>query len=645
MTMESYQSFRDSYNSVTNNGAHISNVSKIPLVLSWHNLTVSVPKTENGKGFWGSQVVSKSNVLNKVSGCIEGGTLMAIMGPSGCGKTTLLATISKRVQGNVTGEILLNGSSISVELMNKISGFVPQQDLCIETLTVVEHMQLMAKLKMDRRLRAAQRTRKITSLITELGLTKCSYTQLSALSGGERRRVALAVQLITDPAILFCDEPTTGLDSYSACVVVEKLRELATRGKAVVCSIHQPASGIFDLFHSVLFLVPGGKIAYNGPVDKAVQYFNELNMVCPPAYNVAEFLVSQLALKQHQSADGSKLDEICSYFKSSDIGRKLNKFLEAQLPGTGCSNWSSNNSESSMPQPEDEFIKYMHIQSPSQMMQLYWLLWRSLIDKIRRPQEEMLKLSLYVFIALLVSTPYSGLIINQEGIQNMQGFLYLVIVETVFTFSYRVCNTFSGELPILLREIGNGLYKPGPYYLSKILILLPESILEPLLFATIVFNIAGLFGGFLGFCKFALPIICSAIAASAYGCCISAVFEKIEFAALVSVPIEFITLTFCGLFISLNSAPWQFFWVRYVSMFYYGIEAVSILQWSAVDHIPCSEKEDIPCFSSGDSVLQLYGYSPNNLLLDLLGLSLIYCTAHMAGYFAFQRRSKKQATY
>nr|CAD7431663.1 unnamed protein product [Timema monikensis] len=176
---------------------------------------------------------------------------------------------------NTTGEVLINGRSIDPAFMANMSGFVPQQDLVVDSLSVREHMEFMAQLKMDRRMMPNQRKRRINSLMSELSLTKCCHTRLSALSGGEKKRLALAVQLLTDPPLLFCDEPTTGLDSYSAGVVIEKLRQFAASGKVVVCTIHQPASGLFDMFNQVL-LVARGRVAFYGDVCDAAKYFNSL---------------------------------------------------------------------------------------------------------------------------------------------------------------------------------------------------------------------------------------------------------------------------------------------------------------------------------------------------------------------------------
>lgn len=249
------------------------------LCLTWKNISYTVERKTNGgslRAIFGFQYTELIQLLHGVSGIVNSGILMAIMGSSGAGKTTLLATISRRVKGKATGDVLLNGKPIDTEQMIRISGFVPQTDLAIESLTIQEHMEFMACMKMDRRLRANFRRQRITILLRELGLAKCTSTKLSALSGGERKRVTLAVELLTEPSILFCDEPTTGLDSYGAMTVVRTLREVAASGRIVICSLHQPASGLLKIFHEVL-LLSGGRVAFQGSSIDAMEFFDRFN--------------------------------------------------------------------------------------------------------------------------------------------------------------------------------------------------------------------------------------------------------------------------------------------------------------------------------------------------------------------------------
>lgn len=179
----------------------------------------------------------------------------------------------------------------------------------------------------------------------------------------------------------------------------------------------------------------------------------------------------------------------------------------------------------------------------------------------------------------------SGEAMNQDTIQNMQGLLYLVIVETVFTFNYAVFYTFPKELPLLLRDIASGLYGIAPYYISKVIVLIPGAIIQPLLYSAFIFAITGLKGGLLGFVYFALPVVVCAISASAFGLFLSASFESMETASLFSVPLDFLGLMFCGIYLHLRYLAPDIAWLKYLSQFYYGLEAVSLTQWLLIDHI------------------------------------------------------------
>ncbi|KAF0757204.1 protein scarlet-like, partial [Aphis craccivora] len=253
------------------------------LVLSWKRLNVSVENTT--QNFFISSKVTRQQILYNVSGNVQCGNLLGIMGPSGSGKTTLMATISHRTKvfphihilGNFDGELLLNGRPVSEEVMIKISGFVPQQDVTFDQLTTFEHLYLMANLKMDRRTSKPALKDRVDYTVTALGMCEFLDTRLSVLSGGERKKIALAVQLLNDPPILFCDEVTTGLDSYTATHIVNTLKRIARTGKIVICTIHQPASGVFDKFDEVI-LLSNGRLAYQGPVPMINQLFQRYNI-------------------------------------------------------------------------------------------------------------------------------------------------------------------------------------------------------------------------------------------------------------------------------------------------------------------------------------------------------------------------------
>ncbi|XP_073980155.1 protein scarlet-like isoform X2 [Rhodnius prolixus] len=503
------------------------------LSLCWHN--ISLYTTTKRGSIVGKKKVERKKLLSNVSGMVKSGTISAILGPSGAGKTTLLAAVSQRSCGFIKGEIHLNGHPVDKELMVKMCGFVPQHDLALQYLTVKEHLYFMARLKMDRRVSANQQTRIINSILQDLGLYYCTLTQLCNLSGGERKRVSLAVQLLTDPPILICDEPTTGLDSYTANNVIGLLRQLSSRGKAVLCSVHQPASGIFEMFDTVSLLVSGGRLAYFGEVNGAKKYFAELDLVCPAAYNTAEFVVKQLNTTPDLLTDNFK--NSFTYLELVHEIETVKKSLRNYQLVYGM---------------DEQFLKFYSVQTPSQKMQLKLLIWRSAMDLLRNSRNILLRFIMYLLTGLLISSPYIGTQLNQEGVQNIQGLNYSVITETVFSQSAAVLHTFPAEIPILMREIGNGVYRPAPYYISKVMMLIPRAIIETLIFCLVIHFLVDIKQESQSFFTFAVPVLISAVTSSAYGCCVSAMFENIRTASLFSVPVDLISYTFCGIFIQLR---------------------------------------------------------------------------------------------
>ncbi|XP_043466847.1 protein scarlet-like isoform X2 [Leptopilina heterotoma] len=615
------------------------------LTLTWRDISYEVKTMDNDNNYYLKVLFGNNNhqytkVLQGVNGIVKSGELMAIMGPSGAGKTTLLATISRKIKDETVGDVFLNGEPVDQEIMSRMSGFVPQEDLSIDTLTVQEHMEFMARMTMDRRFKTILRKQRITVLLTDLGLVKCRNSRLSALSGGERKRVSLAVQLLTEPRVLFCDEPTSGLDSYAAMTVVKTLREVAERGKIVICSIHQPASGILDLFHQVL-LLSTGRVAFQGNSADATKFFESLDLHCPPTFNSADFFLSQLSVKCGSEEDSyKKTSWICDEFEKSQYGKNVSKLIE-----DSCSNTSK--AEIVHTSFLNDCVSTLEFKKVRCLTQLEWLTWRIYIDYKRNLSVLIVRFLLYMFIGILLATPYIAVAddLDQRGIQNMQGLIYLVITETVFTFNYAVFYTFPRELPLLLRDIASGLYNPAPYYFSKVVFSIPGTIFQTLAYSTLIYVVVGLNGGFSGFILFTIPVALSAISASATGFLMSSAFKSFETASLLAVPIDFLGLIFSGIYVQLGSLPAYLTWLKYVSQFYYGTEAVSLTQWREINHIACPPDPNEPCISTGSGVLDKYGYIIGHYHLDCIGLLTIFVVCHLGGFLAILRRSREEPIY
>jgi len=244
-------------------------------------------------------------IIRGVSGTVKPGQFLAIIGASGAGKTTLLNFLSGReISQNLekTGVIKVNGEDKDhIRNFSSLSAYVQQDDILFQTMTVRECLEFAAKLKLPGTL--PMKIARVNKLIHDLKLTKCSNTRIGGplvkgVSGGERKRTSIGVELITDPSLIFLDEPTTGLDSFTATNVMEILGDLARKdGRTVISTIHQPNSDIFEQFDRLMLLAKG-KIIYFGEASKSVEFFgrNPDNQ-CPDLSNPADFFMTMMSIE------------------------------------------------------------------------------------------------------------------------------------------------------------------------------------------------------------------------------------------------------------------------------------------------------------------------------------------------------------
>ncbi|KAI8393321.1 putative ABC transporter [Radiomyces spectabilis] len=241
--------------------------------------------------------VNKQTVLKNAMGMARPGEVMAIMGPSGAGKSTLLDILANRTKtGTVSGQVYLNGQTLSPSEYKKMIGYVDQEDTMIPTLTVYETILYSALLRLPRSMSEQAKKFRVMEVMQELGIdgikdSKIGQPDNRSISGGERRRVAIACELVTSPSILFLDEPTSGLDAYNAYNVVESLVTLARDyNRTIIFTIHQPRSNIVTLFDQLVLLAKG-RIVYSGPENRVQSYFRNAGYSCPPGFNIADYLI------------------------------------------------------------------------------------------------------------------------------------------------------------------------------------------------------------------------------------------------------------------------------------------------------------------------------------------------------------------
>jgi ABC-type multidrug transport system ATPase subunit len=246
-----------------------------------------------------SSAAREKTIISGMSGVVRPGEMLAMLGPSGSGKTTLLAALGGRhgARAVLSGKITYNGQPFSGAVKRR-TGFVTQHDVLYPHLTVSETLWYTARLRLPRALSAGQKRAQADAVARELGLAKVAHSMVGGvrgvrgLSGGERKRVSIGLEVLVDPSLLLLDEPTSGLDSTTAARIVGTLRRMAAEGeRTVVVTIHQPSSRLYHMFDKVLLLSADGCPIYYGRAADALGYFASVGYASPLSVNPADLML------------------------------------------------------------------------------------------------------------------------------------------------------------------------------------------------------------------------------------------------------------------------------------------------------------------------------------------------------------------
>ncbi|XP_022986230.1 ABC transporter G family member 15-like [Cucurbita maxima] len=454
--------------------------------LVWEDLTVMLPNFTDGP---------TKRLLNGLRGYADPGRIMAIMGPSGSGKSTLLDTLAGRLSKNVvmTGHVFLNGKKR--KLGNGDVAYVTQEDILLGTLTVKETVSYSAQLRLPSSMTKDELNNIVEATILEMGLQDCADRlignwHLRGISGGEKKRLSVAVEILTRPRLLFLDEPTSGLDSASAFFVIQTLRNVARDGRTVVSSIHQPSSEVFALFDD-LFLLSGGEAVYFGEAKMAVQFFAEANFPCPSRRNPSDHFLRCI---------NSDFDIVTATLKGSlrirDIPESSDPFMNlatAQIKSSLVEKYRSSQYASRVKARIREIstIEGLEVEDEkgggaSWFKQLSTLTRRSFVNMCRDVGYYWLRIIIYVIVSLCVGTIYFDVGTSYTAILArgacggfITGFMTFM---TIGGFP-----SFTEEMKMFYRERLNGYYGVTVFILSNFLSSLPFLVSISIVSGTITF--------------------------------------------------------------------------------------------------------------------------------------------------------------
>jgi ABC-type multidrug transport system ATPase subunit/ABC-type multidrug transport system permease subunit len=306
-----------------------------------------------------SYAINAKRILTDLQGMAHPGEITAIMGASGAGKTTFLDILArKNKRGQVQGDFFVNGEKVDDADYKSVVGFVDQEDTMLPTLTVHETILNSALLRLPRDMSNAAKEQRAYEVEKQLGIYHIRDSLIGSeegrgrgISGGEKRRVGIACELVTSPSILFLDEPTSGLDAYNAYNVIECLVTLAkTYKRTVLFTIHQPRSNIVALFDRLILLAQG-KTIYSGPFAHCQEYFDQIGYSCPPGFNIADYLVD-LTMHASASTDIVEDDGAVSTNDAGSVGPSSTKAVKSIASISGGSTAEDSGTEPSSSKPK-----------------------------------------------------------------------------------------------------------------------------------------------------------------------------------------------------------------------------------------------------------------------------------------------------
>ena len=484
---------------------------------------------------------NSDNGMHDLSFTLHQGELLAIMGGSGTGKTTLLSLLN----GSLTpqeGTITINGHSITEPEAKALIGFVPQDDLLIEELTVYQNLWFTAKLCFEG-MSEAELDRRVMKTLKDLGLDAAKDLKVGSainkyISGGQRKRLNIALELIREPAVLFLDEPTSGLSSADTEKVINLLKEQTFKGKLIIVNIHQPSSDVYKLFDRLWLLDKGGYPVFDGnPID-AITYFKEAanyadaeTSACPTCGNVNPEIVLNIIDEKALNNSGEISDE-----------RKMTP-----------QEWHELYLKNREKQPELTVSKVPHSdqKKPGALKQLGIFLHRNIRTKITNIQYlciTLLEAPLLALVCALLTryAPPEGYSVMDN--KNLVSYFFMAIIVATFLGMSGSAEEIIKDRALLKREKFLQLSYTS-YIGSKIIYMAIVCMIQTLLFILVgnfVMELQGLFG------TWWLILFVTALLSSLVGLLLSQCLSSIV-AIYISIPILLIPqILLCGLVVSFS---------------------------------------------------------------------------------------------
>ncbi|KAF1334185.1 Atp-binding protein, partial [Globisporangium splendens] len=508
-----------------------------------------------------------------------------------CGR----GTTPKGASHLMEGSIVMNGAKWTKGL-KRFASYVMRDDLFYRTITVREHLVYQSRLRMGRTSSVTQCTARVDAALEELGLNKCRDMLVGdatyrGISGGDRKRLSFATEILTNPSLLFIDEPASGLDS-------------------LIATIEQLSSELYTLFDTLCLLSEGATVCH-GKATHTTDYFTRLGYQCPGFVDPSDCFMQQLVvLDKDKDEEGFKRVQMLKDEWSEHQEQQDNRdvFLEADVAAQAFDHENY----------QDGRLKTLS--------QVAVIMSRNAVRLVRDRIAFQTGVFQNLFIAVIVGLVYLQLDVDQKGIQNFAGAFFAIVVNQTFASASSLFVAIPTELPKILREYKTGLYHLVVWYVSKKQSELPLQIFLPSCSVPTYFLI-GIGHGAATHISLQILVMLANFAAVGLGYMALCLFHRVDVALIVGNVILLPFMLSGGLFLNADDAPKYLIWIQYISPIKYGFEGLVKVFWRKISSIPCDANANSCVARTGDQVLGVYSMNGASATTDgfiLLALGLAF---------------------
>jgi len=574
-------------------------------------------------------------VLDSISVEVKPYRLTAWMGPSGSGKSSLIKIAAGLVPkgdivlGSRHSHIAVNGST--GEIPKNMVSVVWQDDLLLSNLSVYETVEFAARLKTSSSIGHEEVKSMVDQVLSELGLEHVKNSLIGGgISGGERKRVSVAVELVGRPSVLLLDEPTSGLDATSALHLMQTLKDLTNLGHSVVAVVHQPRTKIFDLIDDLL-LLSKGKVAYSGEARFAKEYLESVPGISslPPQTGIADWIMDSIDVDQKREEPqlGKAWAELDQKTKQSFQNHDRSKVLRRV---------------SSLKELKNNVQKYQVG---------FWTQLRLLVHRSmkQRRGEKLTTASLLVTLAYIFFTSlfWWQLPDTTDRIFERGSLMFFIIVAQSNRIVTEGVTVFQQERRLVARERAKKLYETLPYFIANSIADGTSSILLPCLYGCIVYWTSGLRPSAAAFFTFELILYLTVSAAQSMGLFLSIAIPNLQISLMLAPLLTLLLIILGGFYIPIQNMNVAIRWASWISMARYGFQGFIINEFQGRT-IECNHDttlgvnfadNGVTCPVNGDDVIISYGIEGMvaNVWVNVAFLILLQVVLRSAAFVLLKR--------